>query len=67
MKEYLACVLELTCLFRYFLVEQIPREENSLADSLAQMASYPNNVESHVDVPLEVLDTLSICFKHAVW
>lgn len=60
MMEYLAQVLELTHLFNHFSIEQIPREENSLDNNLAQMASDPDCVESYVDVFLEVLDKHSI-------
>lgn len=67
MKRYLALLLELAHLFKYFSIKQIPREEKSLADSLAQMASDPDNVENHIDVPLELLDKPSICFEHVVW
>lgn len=66
MKEYLAHVLELTHRLWHFSIEQVPRDENFLTDSLAQMASDPNCVEHHVDVPLEILDKPFIHFEHEV-
>lgn len=60
MKEYLLRVLELKILFKQFSIDQISREENVRADTLAQMASYLDGLESPDAVLLEVLPHPSI-------
>lgn len=67
MKEYLLRVLEFKGLFKHFLIEQIPREENCQVDSLAQMAYHPDEPTSNPRVPLEVLEQPSICYEHAIY
>lgn len=54
MKEYLLRVQEHRGLSKEFLIEQISREENSRADTIAQMASHPDGPTSPVGVFLEM-------------